>query len=132
MTPHDEVKRLHVAVARWLRGEVDKTPAAFDEIGEMLHDEFEMISPHGVIDNRASFLAEFHEQHGAWRESGFGIEIRELTSRWASRGFQLVRYEEWHTGKQPVEVRLASALFECDQRGHWYWRHLHETWKPQT
>lgn len=121
-----EVRELHTFFERWFRGEADEAELA--RVGDALAEDFELVSPRGLTDDRESILAALRGARGS-RDGSFAIGIEAFAVRATDGASCLVTYEE----HQPGTVRRSSAWFRESERGPRgvEWIHLHETWiKP--
>ncbi|HJL19053.1 MAG TPA: DUF4440 domain-containing protein [Sandaracinaceae bacterium LLY-WYZ-13_1] len=124
-----EVRGLHVFFERWFRGELGD--GDFARVADALASDFELVSPRGVRDGRASILAGVRSARGR-RGPDFTIAIEDLVVRWQGEDACLVRYEEHQRDGDGATARISSAWFRRrdDAPCGVEWVHLHETWLP--
>ncbi len=129
-----EVTDLHVFLQAWLAGTVPRDSATFARFEDVIGDDFLIISPLGIITDRAALLPEFEASHGvlAPQSADFRIWIENYRCVRDMGDRALVVYEEWHGLGDTASARLTTALFErhpATQNGV-TWAHVHETWLP--
>ncbi len=131
-----EVEDLHRFLAAWMTGALAKTESAFARFRDVLDENFVIISPRGAVTRREALSDELWAAHGVHRDAAknFRIWIENCRCRVSEGGLCLVTYEEWQQLSGAVTGRMSTALFaprpgapRCV-----VWRHLHETWLPES
>lgn len=126
-----EVVELHRFFQSWFTGQVARTDENFGRVANALAQDFLMISPDGVREDRDAILKAIEEAWGR-RPPGFSVWIQQLEVRWSGPDVVLLTYEEWQADIGETRGRLSSALFRVnvDAPLGVEWVHLHETWLP--
>ena len=131
-----EVTDLHRFFVDWLSGALPKTEAAFARCSDVLAEGFALISPRGVLTERAALIGELKAAHGSLggSEPPFVIEVRNFRNRRTDGELCLVTYEEWQQREVQTTGRLSSAWFRARKGtpNGVEWLHVHETWLPQA
>ncbi|MER5318151.1 hypothetical protein [Streptosporangium roseum] len=127
-----EIVRLHEVIERWLSGRAPRTAEEFDAFAGALLPGFTLSGPDGSSLTRDQVLAWIEAEHG--RTPGIGIRIREMELVAAEGPLLVAAYQEWQRGTGADRDRRATAVFLRDPAApHGLrWRHLHETWMPET
>lgn len=127
-----EVSDLHRFFVAWMTGAVPRDDATFARFVSVAAAGFALISPSGVLTERAPLIAELEAAHGARKDQGFQIRVRGFRHRHTAGGLGLVTYEEWQGLAGTTTGRLSSAWFRARQgTPHGVeWLHVHETWLP--
>jgi hypothetical protein len=123
-----EIADLHHFFEDWFCGRVEQTREHFARFAEVTAEEFHLISPSGVMIDRAQALAWIWEMHGARPTTRMGVDKVRVVSRRA--GYCVAVYEEWQETPDTRTVRLSSALLDenTDAPNGLRWLHVHETW----
>jgi hypothetical protein len=126
------VSDLHRFFVAWMTGGAPRNAATFARFVDVVADGFALISPSGVITERAPLIAELEAAHGARKGQGFQIRVRNFRQRHTACGLCLVTYEEWQDLAGSTTGRLSSAWFRAREgTPHGVeWLHVHETWLP--
>lgn len=131
---HSEVHDLHRFFAEWLSGRVPFSGHRLRRVEDVLHPDFEMITPSGGLQDRTSLLEALRKGHGGRATiPDFTIRVDGYRGRPLTDGLHLVRYREWQTEGTRFRGRLSSALFQQapDTPNGVQWLHLHEVWLPE-
>ena len=128
----NEIIDLHRFLQDWLVGALPRTAEAYARLIDVLGSDFAIISPTGVVTDRAALLADLEAAHGGRAGQEFRIWIEDMQARQMLGDFCLVTYEEWQDAAGARSARLSSALFRRRRRlpHRVEWLHLHETWLP--
>jgi hypothetical protein len=107
------VVELHEFFVDWFNDVLDDTDAAFARVAEVLHPNFSMVDPSGMLLDRSAVLALLRGAHGtADRAAPVRIEIRSLVDLVVDDGAALVTYEERQfAGRRALNARSSSAYF---------------------
>ena len=130
-----EIDELHRFLVGWLGGTLPRTEAAFAAFASVLAPDFAIVSPRGVVTERAALLGELEAAHGVHGGPGkaFAIRIENVVLRHDGDGLALFTYEEWQEiGGAAANARISTVLFGRDAAAPngLVWLHLHETWLP--
>ncbi|MET8332982.1 hypothetical protein ABZV14_02605 [Streptosporangium canum] len=127
-----EIVRLHEVLERWLSGRAPRTAEEFAAFARAHLPGFTLSGPDGSSLTRDQVLAWVEAAHG--RTPGIGIRIREVELVAADGPLLVAAYQEWQRGTGADRNRRATAVFLRDPAApHGLrWRHLHETWMPET
>ena len=130
-----EIEELHRFLVGWLGGTLPRTEAAFAAFASVLAPDFAIVSPRGVVTERAALLGELEAAHGVHGGPGkaFAIRIENVVLRHDGDGLALFTYEEWQEiGGAAANARISTVLFARDAAAPngLVWLHLHETWLP--
>lgn len=129
-----EVHELHRFFADWFTGRVPFGDNELRRVRDVLHPEFEIITPAGRILDRDRLLDVLRRGYGTRSAAtGFAIRVDGYRGRPLGAGVHLVRYEEWQ--KEPdggARGRLSTALFRewPGTPNEVQWMHLHEVGLP--
>ena len=130
-----EIVGLHRFFEGWFNGRLPATDEAFFRFESALGDGFEMVTPTGVVRDRAGVLAAVRGAHPGRAvgegEPNLSISIRNVRILRAWVGHVLVTYEEHQTrGGEALPTRISTALLDAHDAGPngLRWIHLHETW----
>jgi len=123
-----EVETLHEFFVDWYTGAVGRD--AYDRVERALASEFEMVTPAGDRRGYADVVDGIRDGYAGREPGTFGIEIRNVQSRYSGDGQRLLRYEEWQETPDERTGRLSTVLFarEPGTPGGVVWLDLHETW----
>ncbi len=127
-----EIEQLHEFFVAWMTGALPREAGAFARFADVLAADFNIVSPGGVVTDRAALLVELEAAHGARGKAAGGIEIRiegfRVLRRWD--GGALVSYQEWQRAAGAETARISTALFtaHADAPNGVQWLHVHETW----
>lgn len=130
----DEIVGLHHFFQDWFTGALPQTEEAFARMRNALAADFAIISPGGVLTERAALLQNLFRAHG--QQPHMRIWIERVQIRQQVGELVVATYEEWQSsGEQPANpptARLSTALFRRrDENNHALeWLHVHETWLP--
>lgn len=94
---------------------------------DALGDEFVLVSPRGVIDEREELLDSIRDAHG--KRSGFEIEIEDVQVRHQFGDVIVATYQEWQESSADTTGRLSTVVFRREG-SKLRWLHVHETWLP--
>jgi len=127
-----EIVDLHRFFDAWFTGRVPGDETTLARFGDVLADDFEIVSPRGTKVDRAAILGAVRAAHGRHAPGAFRIWIETVAARPADAASVLATYEEWQDQDGVRLGRLASAvLTRRDGLPHGLvWRHVHETWLP--
>ncbi|MER5422340.1 DUF4440 domain-containing protein [Streptosporangium roseum] len=127
-----EIVRLHEVIERWLSGRAPRTAEEFDAFADAQLPGFTLSGPDGSSLTRDQVLAWVEAAHG--RTPGIEIRIREVELVAADGPLLVAAYQEWQRGTGADRNRRSTAVFLRDPAApHGLrWRHLHETWMPET
>ena len=128
---HAEVLGLHAFFTDWFCGRLPATDEAFSRCERALGPGFQLVSPRGVVDGRASLLAGIRAAHG--QRTDFRITIKDFAWRPLPPGtLGLATYTEWQATGDAVTGRISTATMAADERapGGVVWLHVHETFCP--
>lgn len=125
-----EVLSLHEFLSQWLTGQVDLSERVFGRFANALADDFNVIHPNGLMQDKPAVLKNFREAYGN-KPAGFRLDISSVLSRPLGNGLSLVIYQETHVG-DPGRSRVCSALIRRLPNRRFEWLHLHETLKQQA
>lgn len=121
------IRELHVFIAAWLKGTVAKTAQSFQAFEKELDDDFVIIHPRAVVQDKSAIVSDLWHAHGAQSED-FDIEIFHINTRFVSTRLCIMTYEEHQTGAK-ASVRLSTVVFRRPNGEEPFrWFHLHETW----
>lgn len=128
---HQEVVALHTMIEEWLAGKRRNTDEAFRRFSAAMADDFEIISPSGIRQDREAIVASFRRAHDA-RGNAFAITIKNIRTRLLAPPLAMLTYEEWQSVDGMITARLSSVLLRDDPvaPGGVAWVHLQETWLP--
>lgn len=125
------ITELHVFIESWLKGAVEKTKQEFRYFEDSLDEEFIIIHPTGVLQDKLDIIGDFWSAYGVQSED-FSIEIRNTQVRFESENMCILTYEEWQTGVEKT-ARISTVVFRKSINSNTNsWLHLHETWCPSN
>jgi hypothetical protein len=124
-----EVLALHAFFVVWFR----PGPAAadFGPCEAALALDFRMVSPDGMVSDRAAVLQRLRQARGS-QPPDFAIAIAGIEPLWQQGDAVLLAYVEEQYRSGSTTRRRSTALFTAEPaapRGV-VWRHLQETWMP--
>lgn len=128
-----EVVALHEFFTDWFCGRLPATDDAFARCERALGSGFQLISPRGVVDERAPLLEGIRAAHGRRRD--FRIWIEDFAWRSLRPGqLGLATYVEWQEADGATSSRISTATMaaDADAPGAAVWLHVHETWCQQA
>jgi hypothetical protein len=129
-----EVRELHQFFEDWFNGRLPPTDEAFRRFESVMAEGFLIISPDGVLSERAELVHRLRQAHGIWRENSRPgrIWIENLRVRHTVGPQAMVLYEEWQEIEGEARGRLSTAILQ--QRvatpNELEWLHVHEVWLP--
>jgi len=124
-----EVFALHEFFVAWFRTGV--AAADFSQCEAALAPDFRMVSPDGMVNDRAAVLQRLRQARGS-QPPDFAIAISGLAPLWQQGDAILLAYVEEQYRSGSTTRRRSTALFTAEPsapRGV-VWRHLQETWMP--
>ena len=126
-----EIEELHAFFVAWYNGDLPASAYA-REFEARLDPAFTIIMPSGVELDFATLSRAMKESFG--QKPGFRIEIRNVRLVHVSETALVATYEEWQRDSRDESAggsgRLSTVVF--DRRGSLKWRHVHETWLPES
>lgn len=132
-----EIADLHSFLTDWLNGAMPASAANFAAgLEARLHPGFVNIQPSGELLRRDDLLRQIRAGYGA--SPDFKIKIRAVRLHHAldQASTILATYEEYQKGARnsarAENARLSSVLFEDRSDEGLIWRHIHETWLPDS
>ena len=125
-----EVVRHHEQIAAWLSGRLPRTPSAFATLERAHHSRFTMITPEGLLLDRAAVLARLEAAHAS--SGTLRIRVHEVRVIATTPELFVARCIEAHEGApNPAPARRSTAVLmrgrEGDGRLRFRWAHLHES-----
>jgi len=131
-----EIRRLHVFLEAWLSGQMPADEAVYQtDFADCLSDAFTMIQPGGGRSDKAATVAAIRAGYGKSPDFRISIDRVVEISPAGSPSVLAASYEEHQTGalnSRASNVRLSTVLFEEGAGGRLIWRHLQETWAPDS
>lgn len=121
----DEVIALHRFFETWLSGKCAQSQQNFTRLRDSLDEQFQMITPGGVLVNRKALCEQLWQAHGS-APAEFKIEIKKAVCRQLGETLAIVNYQEWQTGNDQT-CRISSAIIR-KERERLIWIQVHETW----
>jgi hypothetical protein len=124
-----EVLALHEFFVAWFRQ--DAAAVDFGECEAAFAVDFRMITPDGMVNDRAAVLERLRQARNSQRPD-FSIIISGIEPLWQQRDAVLLGYVEEQYRSGLATRRRSTALFTAETlapRGV-VWRHLQETWMP--
>ncbi|MEL7045800.1 MAG: hypothetical protein AAGL66_12375, partial [Pseudomonadota bacterium] len=91
---HQEVIALHEVIEGWLAGRIPNTDEAYARFSEAMAQDFEIVSPTGVLSDRSTIVSSLRGAHGS-RQASFSIAVRNIKTRLLRPPLALLTYEEW-------------------------------------
>ncbi|MFQ5973360.1 MAG: hypothetical protein ACE5Q3_13605 [Alphaproteobacteria bacterium] len=127
-----EVEDLHRFFVEWMSGSLPRTREAFARVTDVIAPGFLIVSPAGVVTERAPLIAELDAAHGRRvnPQAPFRIWIEKYRRRHPMGDLALVTYEEWQSLAGVTTARISTALFrrKAGTPNGVEWLHVHETW----
>ena len=131
-----EIRRLHVFLEAWLSGQMPADEGRYQaEFADCLSEEFTMIQPGGSRSDKAATVAAIRNGYG--KSPDFRITVHRVQEITPAGQPEVLAacYEEHQTGalnSSRENIRLSTVLFEEGEGGALRWRHLQETWSPES
>ncbi len=127
-----DVIELHQFFEDWFSGKLEPSEKNFERFTATVAESFEIISPDGTRMVRDEILERVKNAHGANKDRGFRVWIKNYRGRPIQEGIHLATYEEWQEQDGKERGRLSTALFRTnpDAPNGVVWLHVHETWLP--
>jgi hypothetical protein len=125
---HKEVIDFHVELEAWLRGDGPRGQAGFSRLEFALAPECKLITPGGVVNERAGLLERLFQSHGV--SPDMRIRVEGFAPVWTAGDSALVRYIEWRESGGQTTGRYSAVLFRADREAPAgvVWVYMHETW----
>lgn len=126
-----EIVDLHDFFTAWFNGtaEPDELEPKFLS---RLHEKLVFIPPEGHLISGPMLREGFNNGYGT--NPNFKIQIRDVSIKHEVGKTVLATYTEWQTGSTLAEhannARVTSVLMDLGV--HVTWRHIHETWLPES
>ena len=130
LTWKKEIIELHEFFEGWLAGALQNDDHTFERLERALAKDFAIVSPGGVLVERASLLETLRASHGGRR--GLKIWIENALLRKSSGALLIATYEEWQEVGGQKRGRQSTVVFKTSKSAsnEWLWLHVHETWLP--
>lgn len=131
---HLEVHELHEFFQDWFNATLPPTEEAFRRFESVMAERFLIVSPEGVLTERAELVDRLREAHGIWRRNlqPGRIWIENLQVRHTVGTQAMVLYEEWQEIEGEARGRLSTAILQRREGtpNGVEWLHVHEVWLP--
>ncbi|MGF1465744.1 MAG: DUF4440 domain-containing protein [Sandaracinaceae bacterium] len=123
-----EVVSLHAFFERWFRGEL-QGEAALARVDRALAEDFTMVSPRGLRDDKESMLSVLRRAQGC-RTRTFRITIEGMEVLTVSPPLCILTYEEHQQEAGKGTARITTAAFRetSSNPAGVEWVRVHETW----
>lgn len=123
-----EIVDLHDFFHAWLEGSLPDTDAVFARFLTATAPAFTMISPAGMVTDRATTTAWIRDAHGDRPNFRLWTDQHRLCA--GGDDWALVTYCEWQESRGITTSRLTTALLVADADAPLglSWVHVHETW----
>lgn len=126
-----DIEGLHDFFVGWFNGDLPESAYA-TEFEARLDPAFTIIMPSGAELDFTNLSRAMKESFG--QKPGFRIEIRNVRLVHVTETTIVATYEEWQRNSREESARgsgrLSTVVF--DRRGSLKWRHVHETWLPES
>lgn len=127
----NEIVDLHDFFTAWFNGTAERNELEPKFLGR-LHEKLVFIPPEGHLITGPMLRESFNNGYGT--NPDFRIQIRDVSIRHQVGKTVLATYTEWQIGATPPEhtnnARATTVLMDVDT--HITWRHIHETWLPES
>lgn len=126
----DEIAALYRFFEQWFHGELPNDAASMAFLEKVFAPEFSLISPRGVIAERAMIIDDIRAAHG--RLPNITIWTDQYKLIYLAEDTIFMRYNEWQRQGESTLGRVVTALFRRDAAApnDVCWLHIQETWLP--
>lgn len=129
-----EIDSLHRFFEHWFRGAFADRDRAFERFTEVLAPNFAIVSPRGVLTERAALIDGLSRAYGTWASDSTPgtITVDSIQPRQVFGDLALLTYVERHHRESGKTARLSTVWMsrhEGTPNGV-CWLHVHETWLP--
>ena len=126
-----EIVDLHDFFTAWFNGTVGRDQLE-PRFLSRLHEQVVFIPPEGHLISGSILKEGFSNGYGT--NPDFRIQIRDVVVRHEIGNTVLATYTEWQVGSTQSEhtsnARVTTVLMDIDKSITW--RHIHETWLPES